>query len=50
MVINLISNAIKYTLHGEIRVLLRDVEEDSRAFVRLDVIDTGCGFSVRVLY
>jgi len=39
IVLNLLSNAFKFTLAGEVRVRLRAQEE----WVRLEVEDTGCG-------
>ncbi len=39
IVLNLVSNAYKYTLHGEIQVLIEDEESAARVTVR----DTGCG-------
>ena len=39
IVLNLLSNAFKFTLHGEIRVALQTIDER----VQLTVADTGCG-------
>ena len=40
---NLIGNAVKFTDHGEIRVVVRQVQVDERLQLQFDVIDTGIG-------
>lgn len=47
IVLNLLSNAFKFTLHGEIAVALRDVHDagDTDGAVELSVSDTGSGIA-----
>jgi len=45
MLMNLVSNAVKFTSSGEIRVEVRDVDGE----VELSVSDTGCGMSAERL-
>ncbi len=40
---NLIGNAVKFTDHGEVRVVARQVQEDEKLRLQFDVIDTGIG-------
>jgi len=40
---NLISNAFKYTLQGEIRVCIRNIWENNIQYTEIEVADTGCG-------
>jgi signal transduction histidine kinase/ligand-binding sensor domain-containing protein/DNA-binding response OmpR family regulator len=46
---NLISNAIKYTSGGEIRVSLRKVTEIETVYTEIEVADTGCGIPANEL-
>ena len=43
ILLNLVSNAIKFTEHGEVRVLVERVPDDNRPNVRVSVRDTGIG-------
>ena len=40
---NLISNALKYTEKGEIRLTLREISENETPYTEIEVSDTGCG-------
>ncbi|MDR1763459.1 MAG: response regulator [Dysgonamonadaceae bacterium] len=40
---NLISNALKYTDRGEIRIALRDVRDGETLYSEIEVADEGCG-------
>ncbi|MDR1632535.1 MAG: response regulator [Dysgonamonadaceae bacterium] len=40
---NLLSNALKYTRQGEIRLSLREVVEKEVLYTEIEVSDTGCG-------
>jgi PAS domain S-box-containing protein len=45
---NLVSNAVKFTAHGQVVVTVRvDRVDDASVDVRLDVRDTGCGMDPR---
>jgi signal transduction histidine kinase/DNA-binding response OmpR family regulator/streptogramin lyase len=46
---NLLSNAVKYTPEGEIRLTLRDVNENEREYVEIEVADTGYGIEPQAL-
>ena len=43
ILINLVTNAIKFTDHGQIRVSVREVEERAKHSLEIVVSDTGCG-------
>jgi len=45
ILLNVIGNAVKFTETGEIRVILRLIEEAGKPLIRFDVIDTGIGMS-----
>jgi len=45
IVLNLVSNAFKYTLAGEIEVGLRRIRESEQEYIELSVRDTGIGIS-----
>ena len=47
LVINLISNAIKFTPKGEVRCRLSNAELEGKPAIRLDVIDTGIGIEAK---
>lgn len=42
---NLLSNALKYTPEGEIRLTLRSIEMDGERFIEIEVSDTGFGIA-----
>ena len=46
---NLISNALKYTQKGEIKISMRNVIEDQNQFTEIEVKDTGVGISPEFL-
>jgi signal transduction histidine kinase/ligand-binding sensor domain-containing protein/DNA-binding response OmpR family regulator len=46
---NLLSNAVKYTPMGEIRLVLRSVEEKTIAYTEIEVSDTGYGIDTKSL-
>lgn len=43
ILVNLLSNAFKYTKEGYVKVVIEKCLIDSRRFVRISVEDTGCG-------
>jgi len=45
ILINLVNNAIKFTDHGTVTIVLRPQQRDGRALQELSVIDTGIGIS-----
>ncbi|MDX2276789.1 MAG: HAMP domain-containing sensor histidine kinase [Hyphomonadaceae bacterium] len=47
--LNLASNAVKFTQNGEVTLRLSSEETGGRAFVRFDAIDTGVGISTEAL-
>jgi signal transduction histidine kinase len=47
--LNLLSNAAKFTRDGEVRLYARPVTRDEQEFVRLEVADTGIGMSKEAL-
>ena len=47
LVINLISNAIKFTPKGEVRCRLSSAELKGKPAIKLDVIDTGIGIEAK---
>lgn len=46
---NLLSNALKYTPEGEIRLVLRSVQSNGENFTEIEVSDTGLGISTEEL-
>lgn len=46
VVINIISNAIKFTEHGSVTVSLDKTQQDGQVLFMLSVCDTGCGIPV----
>lgn len=46
---NLMSNAVKYTVEGEIVLSLRSLEENQIKYTEISVSDTGCGIDPEVL-
>lgn len=45
IVVNLLSNAFKYTKSGNVRVVIEKCLKNSRPYARIHVEDTGCGIS-----
>lgn len=46
---NLMANAIKYTPEGEIRLILRSVEEKDNHYTEIEISDTGYGIDEKAL-
>src|SRR5438132_8572851 len=45
VLLNLLSNACKFTKQGEVRVSAAQIEDGGRAFLQVDVADSGIGMS-----
>ncbi|MBU0618313.1 MAG: response regulator, partial [Planctomycetes bacterium] len=45
ILINLVSNAIKFTEVGDVRIVARFVDDDTEPFMQFDVVDTGLGMT-----
>lgn len=45
LLLNLLGNAVKFTSHGEVRLVVSLVDAPSRPKLRFDVIDTGIGIA-----
>jgi signal transduction histidine kinase/CheY-like chemotaxis protein/HPt (histidine-containing phosphotransfer) domain-containing protein len=45
LLLNLVGNAVKFTSHGEVRLVVSLVDAPSRPKLRFDVIDTGIGIA-----
>ncbi len=45
IMLNLVSNSVKFTSHGEIKVSVRSFVKENRNWLRLDVADTGLGIT-----
>ncbi len=43
ILINLVSNAIKFTEVGEVRIMIESIEDEQHRYLRLEVCDTGPG-------
>ncbi len=49
VLVNLISNAIKFTVQGSIKVIINKMKKDSEK-LHIEIKDTGCGISNEVIH